>query len=161
MAAGWTIRPAVEADRPRLAAIFRDASLSNEGDRDDLLAHPEVLDLEPTEHLEERTRVAVADGLVVGFVTVEDGGSSGEVVDLFVDPAWMRRGIGGDLLRHEAEGAWSRGVVRLEVTANEHARSVYERAGFRAHGEEQTRFGPAVRMHLDLSRDPSRTPAPG
>jgi GNAT superfamily N-acetyltransferase len=161
MAAGWTIRPAVDADRPRLAEVFREASLSNEGDRDVLLAHPEVLELEPSEHLEERTRVAVVDELVVGFVTVEDSGTSGEVVDLFVDPGWMGQGIGGDLLRHETAAARARGLARLEVTANHHAHSVYERAGFRAHGEEETRFGPAVRMHLDLSGGPSRTRAPG
>ena len=77
-----------------LADIYRRASLSNPGDRDRLLAHPEYLVLEPDGLAEGRTHVAEEDGSVVGFATwaeTYDGGM--ELEDLFVDPKWMRRGI--------------------------------------------------------------------
>ena len=88
------IRLGRPADLGALADIYRRASLSNPGDRDRLLAHPEYLVLEPDGLAEGRTHVAEENGSVVGFATwaeTDDGGM--ELEDLFVDPKWMRRGI--------------------------------------------------------------------
>src|SRR4029077_20681294 len=41
---GVTVRDAVLSDMPALAGVFRRASLSNEGDRPNLLANPEGLE---------------------------------------------------------------------------------------------------------------------
>jgi GNAT superfamily N-acetyltransferase len=145
-----TIRDAHLGDIGRLGEIFRSASLSNEGDRSALLAHPEVLEFDATCVREGRTRVAVEGDLVVGFASVAANGDVVELDDLFVDPKWMRRGVGRALMRDVSETARAGGVERIEVTANHHALAFYEAAGFVVDGVAETRFGPAHRMHLDL-----------
>jgi GNAT superfamily N-acetyltransferase len=146
----WTIRPAVADDLAAVGEVFRRASLANEGDREALLAHPEVLDFDGADRLDGCTRVAVADGAVIGFISVVHGDGTAELEDLFVDPDWMRRGVATDLVRHEADRAAAEGITRIGLTANPHALAFYESVGFVVDGEEQTRFGPAARMHLDI-----------
>lgn len=144
------IRTAQVADLEDLGEIFRRSSLANDGDRAMLLANPESL--EPnvvTSVHEERTRAAVVDGRIVGFATVLCVGDAFELEDLFVDPSWMRRGIGLSLVRDAAATARAQGVCRIEVTANPHALAFYEHAGFVEDGTAETRFGPAPRMRLD------------
>jgi hypothetical protein len=48
--------------------------------------------------------------------------------------------------------ARNEGIGRIQVTANQHALVFYEKAGFVADHEVQTRFGPGLRMHLDVAR---------
>lgn len=52
------IRLGTPADLPAAASVYRRASLSNAGDRDNLLAHPEYLLLGPEGLAEGRTHVA-------------------------------------------------------------------------------------------------------
>ena len=61
----------------------------------------------------------------------------------------MRRGVGRALIVDVAAITRSRGIARVEVTANGHALAFYEAAGFVEDGTAETRFGPAQRMHLD------------
>ena len=63
------IRLGTSADLAAADNVYRRASLSNEGDRDNLLAHPEYLILGPAGLAEGRTHVAEVDGSVVGFAT--------------------------------------------------------------------------------------------
>ena len=63
------IRPGVLADLAAVRDVYRRASLSNAGDRANLLAHPEHLILGPEGLNEGRTLVAEQDGSVVGFAT--------------------------------------------------------------------------------------------
>ena len=90
--------------------------------------------------IEGRTRVAVAEGRIVGFATLVGN----ELEDLFTDPPWMRRGIATALVRDAAAT-----VDRIDVTANLHAQAFYEAVGFVDDGSAQTPGGPARRMHLD------------
>jgi N-acetylglutamate synthase-like GNAT family acetyltransferase len=143
------IRTAQAADLDALQEIFRRASLDNDGDREMLLANPDALALNATAVNEQRTRAAVVDGHIVGFATLLRAGDTFELEDLFVDPRWMRRGIGLALVRDAAATARAEGVSRIEVTANPHALAFYERAGFVPDGTAVTRFGPAPRMRLD------------
>src|SRR3954467_8428790 len=88
------VRAATAADEPAVAPIFRSASLSNDGDREVLLAHPEALVL-PDGLLDRgRTRVATSpDGTVVGFAgTRPTERGVLELDDLFVDPRARRAG---------------------------------------------------------------------
>jgi hypothetical protein len=87
------IRTAVPTDLPALRSLFRRSSLSNDGDREVLLANPEALELTDTAIADGRTPVAVAlDGTIVGFASgLPLAGSLLELEDLFVDPDWMRR----------------------------------------------------------------------
>ena len=135
---------------PELARIFREASLTNDDDRPNLLAHPDVLEFADTGVREQRTRAALVDGKVVGFATLAPHELGIELEDLFVDPNWMRRGIASALVRDAAEIARLTGHARIELTANHHALAFYEHAGFVIDGEAQTQFGPALQMHLDL-----------
>ena len=140
------IRRAEPADLDAIRAIFRAASLANEGDRAALLAHPEVLEFAGDAVAEGRVRVAVL-GAVVGFATYSPRAGAWELEDLFVDPAHMRRGVATALVRHlqnEADVAW------IEVTANPHAMAFYRSVGFVDGGVAATRFGPAQRMRLSV-----------
>jgi ribosomal protein S18 acetylase RimI-like enzyme len=159
----WRIRSAVPPDLPALSVIFRAAALSNDGDRQELLAHPEVLVFGAGGVTDGRTRVATGpDGVIVGFVT-EAIASSVDVVsastnavavleieDLFVDPDCQRQGVGRELIDDLVASARARGVQRLEVVANEHALAFYQQAGFIQDGESRTQFRYAPHMYRDL-----------
>jgi GNAT superfamily N-acetyltransferase len=145
-----SVRAARAGDRPALAEIYRRSSLSNAGDRPHLLEHPDALELPWSDRAAERTRVAIEDGRIVGFATVETDGDHASLEDLFVDPASMRRGIATALLDDVVAAARARGVSRLDVTANSHALEFYVQAGFRDTGVAHTRFGAGRQMHLEL-----------
>jgi GNAT superfamily N-acetyltransferase len=144
------VRDAVASDLDGLREIYRRSSLSNDGDAVKLLAHPDALVWSDTARLEQRVRVAVCEGLVVGFATTADEDDVIELDDLFVEPESMRRGIGTDLILDVVETARHRGARRVEVTANDHALDFYTTAGFVRDGVIETRFGPGIRMHLDV-----------
>jgi GNAT superfamily N-acetyltransferase len=144
------IRLGVPADLPAASDVYRSASLSNAGDRDNLLAHPEYLVLGPEGLAEGRTYVAEEDGSLVGFATWIEAGGVFELEDLFVDPGWRRRGIAAALVNRIAQVLRARGVQRLEVTANPHAMGFYRAAGFVDDGVTGTVFGTAPRMVLPV-----------
>jgi len=144
------IRLGVPADLSAVSSVYRSASLSNAGDRDNLLAHPEYLVLGPEGLAEGRTYVADQEGSVVGFATWVKAGGIFELEDLFVDPAWRRRGIAMALVNRIAQVLRARGVERLEVTANPHAQGFYRAAGFLDCGVADTDFGAAPRMVLAI-----------
>jgi GNAT superfamily N-acetyltransferase len=151
MAAEFSIRSGVPADLPVLAGIYRRSSLSNAGDAKALRAHPEALVLGDTALVEGRTRVATdARDQIVGFATLLPIADSFEMEDMFVDPDWMRHGI-GRLLVHDAMAIARReNVARIDVEANPHAWSFYENVGFVHDGRVETPFGQGARMHLDI-----------
>jgi len=134
-----------------LRDVFRRSSLSNDDDRMNLLAHPEVLELSDEGVTDGRMRVAEADGRVIGFATWLGTGDVTEIEDLFVDPDSMRRGVGRALVQDLVGLARQRGVRRVEVTGNPHARAFYEAVGFTVDHEVDTLLGPGLRMHLDLA----------
>jgi GNAT superfamily N-acetyltransferase len=139
------IRDATVDDLPALGDVYRRASLSNEADRDVLLAHPEALDYSDEWVRQGFTRVAVVDDRVVGFATVVPRDDRGELEDLFVAPEEMRRGIARALINDAVERARTAGIARLDVTANEHAAAFYVAVGFVTTGTAETEFGPAPR----------------
>ena len=145
------IRLGPTADLAAASSIYRRASLSNAGDRDNLLAHPEYLILRPEGLAEGRTHVAEHDGSVVGFATWAKTTGTLELEDLFVDPGYRRRGIGTALLNRITQVLRARGAERLEVTANPHALGFYRAAGFTDCGVAETQFGAAPRMVLAIS----------
>lgn len=147
----FLIRDAVPADMIALRDVFRRSSLSNDGDRMNLLANPEALELSDLAVNEGRTRAPVVGGRIVGFATSGSAGDAIEVEDLFVDPGWMGQGIGRALMLDLIAIARGRGVRRVEVTANQHALAFYGKIGFAFDRDAETRFGPAPRMHLDVA----------
>jgi ribosomal protein S18 acetylase RimI-like enzyme len=150
-AAGLTIRDAAPADHDAIGGIFERASLSNEGDREDLLAHPEVLTFDASYTRSSRVRVAVVGAQIVGFATTRRlDDTAVELDDLFVDPDWMRRGVARALLSDAVAAAKQQHASRIEVSANVHAMAFYEAVGFVTIGSVETRFGPTPRMHLEI-----------
>lgn len=138
-------------DVDALQEIFREASLSNEGDRQALLAHPAALVFPGIDSTRGRTRVVEdADGRLVGFVTTRPAGVAVELEDLFVDPTCMRQGLGRTLIDDAVTRARGDGAARLEVTANRHALDFYRAVGFVVDHPVATEFGVGDRMHLDL-----------
>jgi GNAT superfamily N-acetyltransferase len=149
----FVIRDAVPADVAVLRQLYRRASLSNEGDRMNLLANPDALEWGGLGGDDRRTRVAaIAGGRIAGFATSLPAGDALELEDLFVDPDWRRQGAARALVLDVAAHARNKGIGRIQVTANQHALVFYEKAGFVADHEVQTRFGPGLRMHLDVAR---------
>ena len=136
---------------PRLSEVFRRSSLSNEGDRAALLNHPEALVFAMPSLAGSRVRVVnVESNLIVGFATTITGQTHLELVDLFTDPDWMRRGAATALINDVTSYASSIGVDRVSATGNSHALAFYQRAGFLIAGEAATEFGPGLRMHLAI-----------
>jgi ribosomal protein S18 acetylase RimI-like enzyme len=147
------VRDADPRDEAALARIFREASLSNVGDRDALLAHPEALTLS-VDLASGRTRVATdANGTVLGFATPRHTGPGVlELDDLFVDPKVMRKGVARHLILRIATEAEREYVARIDVTANMHAFGFYDAVGFVVGSLVDTEFGAGQRMHLDVAR---------
>ncbi len=150
MTPGVVVRAAAAGDLEALRGVFRRASLSNAGDREVLLAHPEVLVWSGEAIAGGRVRVAVEDGTVLGFATTVpvDGGL--ELEDLFVEPDRMRRGVARRLVGDLLDAARAEGVEHVWVTANPHAMAFYTAVGFVPDGTASTRFGPAPRLRLDV-----------
>lgn len=146
------IRDAASGDRPGLQRVFERASLSNPGDRAALEAHPAALVFAPSPDPTSRCRVAIDDrtGGIVGFVTTTRAGNTLELVDLFVDPACMRRGIARALLDDVVDHGRAAGVERIGVDGNPHARAFYETVGFVVEATVPTEFGPGLRMGRSL-----------
>ena len=150
------IRDASPGDLPRLRTVFERASLSNPGDRAALAAHPGALVFEWPDDPTSRCRVVADDacGPVLGFVTTTSADRVVEVIDLFVDPDRMRRGIARTLIDDVEAYARSTGSWRIEVDGNPHARAFYEAVGFVAEATVVTEFGPGVRMVRSLEPHP-------
>ena len=145
-----SIRTAIPTDLDALRDVRARASLSNEGDRETLLAHPDTLEFTGEGIADGRTRAAVIDDRVVGFSTIIEVGDVDDLDDLFVDPDWMRHGVGLALMRDVVDRARARGARYVEVTANSHALAFYAAAGFQPHGHAETRFGSAARLQIVL-----------
>jgi GNAT superfamily N-acetyltransferase len=153
------IRLGTLSDLPAANEVFRSASLSNAGDRDNLLARPEFLILGPEALAEGRTYVAEEGGSLAGFASWAEADGITELEDLFVHPGWMRRGIATALVHRIAQVMRARGVERLEVTANPDAMGFYRAAGFVDCGAAETYFGTAPRMVLALAGSGALWPA--
>ena len=131
--------------------LFRNSSLSNQHDHEYLRAHPEVLIFSDLAVRDGRTRVAVGPhGNIVGFATWLVTESAIELEDLFVDPQWMRQGIGRELVDDAAAIAQAQSFDRIEVTANPHALGFYTSTGFVVDRMVETDFYPAPRMYRAL-----------
>jgi GNAT superfamily N-acetyltransferase len=140
-----TIRCAMPSEREALEALQRRASLANAGDRDDIWAHPEAIEI-PMWQLESgHVYVAERGGAVVGFAAIltrEDGET--ELDAIFVDPRMWRRGIGQRLLKHCEDSARSLGSRALHLVGNQHAQAFYIASGFKTIGVSKTRFGEGI-----------------
>jgi GNAT superfamily N-acetyltransferase len=146
------IRDARAAEQRSLTELQRRASLHWDAYREQLLAHPEVVELPLEQIADGLVRVAESGGDVVGFaVLFRVAHGACELDGLFVEPDHMGSGVGRALVEDAAQTARERGATRIEVVANPEALGFYERLGFIATTEVPTLFGPARRMSLSVS----------
>ena len=146
-----SIRKAVIAEQKQLEDLQLRASLTNAGDRDALLAHPDAIELPVAQIAAGRVFVAEWRGTIVGFAAVEpraDGQS--ELDALFVEPSMRRRGIARSLIAHCVEVARTGESAFLYVVGNPHAKEFYAACGFNGIGTTETRFGTALLMRMTV-----------
>ena len=145
------IRRAIPFEQTTLEALQLHASLSNAGDRDNLLAHPDAVELPIEQIAAGGVFVAEWNGVIAGFSAVLprlDGNA--ELDALFVDPDLRRLGIGRSLLEHSAQIARAQGSTALHVVGNPHAEAFYLACGFQPIGTTETRFGPGLLLRKVL-----------
>ena len=143
------IRRAAVSEQKQLEDLQLRASLTNAGDREALLAHPDAIELPFAQIAAGRVFVAEWKGTIVGFAAVEpraDGDS--ELDALFVDPNMRRRGIARSLVAHCAQVARTQKSAFLYVVGNPHAKEFYTACGFNLMGTSETRFGTGMLMRL-------------
>ena len=136
-----TLRIAEPHEREELEDLQRRASLELPEYREQLLDNPDAIHLPLSQVANGQVIVAELDGEIAGFAAVVGG----ELDGLFVEPDLWGQGIGRTLVDAATREARRKGFT-LSVIANPRARKFYERCGFSAEGEVQTRFGPGIRM---------------
>jgi len=148
-----SIRDARLAERESLEELQRRASLHSSTYRDQLLAHPDAVQL-PAEQIEHGlVRLAEQAGDIVGFAVLLSAVERAcELDGLFVEPEHWRRGIARLLIEDTVQIAHARGATRIDVIANPEAIAFYQRVGFVEGEGAATRFGPARRMRLEIDR---------
>jgi GNAT superfamily N-acetyltransferase len=145
------IRDATVDDIAHLEALQLRASVVAPDYREQLLAHPEMIQLRLHDVTERRTRVAMLDQRIAGFsVVLPIAGTTCELDGLFVEPDLMGRGIGRALVNDVARTLGAQGVWHIDVIANPAAIGFYTRLGFVRGADVATQFGPAPGMRLDL-----------
>lgn len=73
--------------------------------------------------------VAIVDTRIAGFYQVELGQPESTLHHLWVDPAFMRRGIGKALLYHASRLATDAGATCLLIDSDPHAETFYRLCG--------------------------------
>ena len=136
-----SLRLAQPEEHDELEELQRRASLELPEYRDQLLANPDAVHLPPAQIANGQVIVAELGGEIAGFAAVVGG----ELDGLFVEPDLWGGGIGRALVDAATHEARQRGLS-LTVIANPRAKGFYESCGFTLEGEEQTRFGPGLRM---------------
>jgi N-acetylglutamate synthase-like GNAT family acetyltransferase len=142
---GVVIRRAVVSEQKELEALQWRASLSNAGDREALLAHPDAIELPLEQIAAGRVFIAEWKGAIAGFAAVlprPDGET--DLDALFVEPTIRRRGIGRSLVERCIHVARTDGSAALYVVGNPHAEAFYMACGFQTVGTTETRFGPGL-----------------
>src|SRR6185312_8081167 len=136
-----TLRLARPEELEELEELQRRSSLELPEYREQLLANPDAIHLPPAQIANGQVIVAEIEGEIVGFAAVVGG----ELDGLFVEPDLWGHGIGRTLVEAATHEARRKGLA-LSVIAAPSAQRFYESCGFTLEGEEQTRFGLALRM---------------
>ncbi|MGA9671322.1 MAG: GNAT family N-acetyltransferase [Terracidiphilus sp.] len=134
-----------------MEALQLRASLTNAGDRDAILAHPDAIEI-PTEQITGgRVFAASSNGTIVGFAAIEPRPDGEIELDaLFVKPTHWRKGIARLLVDHCAKVARENGSSALHVIGNPHAEKFNLDSGFKQIGTFETRFGSGLLMRKPL-----------
>jgi ribosomal protein S18 acetylase RimI-like enzyme len=155
----FVIRCAVTSEQKELETLQLRASLTNAGDREALLAHPDAIELPIEQIAAGAVFVSERNGAIVGFAALRprpDGDA--ELDALFVDPGVRRCGVGRSLVDHCVQIVRMQGSAALCVIGNPHAYDFYNACGFKIVGTTETRFGPGLLMRKMVGTLPTATP---
>ena len=144
---GFLIRCAAISEHKELEALQWRASLTNAGDRDALLAHPDAIELPIDQIAAGAVFVSERNGAIVGFAALAPRPDGDVELDaLFVDPDARRSGVGRSLVDHCVQIVRTQGAAALCVIGNPHAYDFYGACGFNVVGTIETRFGSGLLM---------------
>jgi ribosomal protein S18 acetylase RimI-like enzyme len=134
------IRPAIDADRLPIAALF--AAVAEE--RDGIATEPPVdVEARAASWSLEETLVAVAGGQVVGFLHLWRPPHGFADLGMAVAKEWRGRGVGSALLAAAVEWAREHGLHKLCLSVFPHnaaAIALYRRHGFVEEGRRVKQF---------------------
>lgn len=99
------------------------------------------LDFSPRSPRWQELYVAEVDGRVVAWAALVPQGETCLLDDLWVEPAWLGRGIGKELFRFAAERAREHGARTMEWGAEPYAVGFYEKMGGRQIGDHVSAWG--------------------
>jgi len=110
-------------------------------------------DFDPESLRKRLLYVAESDGRPVGWAALIARGEVGWLEDLWVEPAWIGRGVGRALFEHVAAEARQRGARRLEWEAEPNAQGFYEHLGATyVRDSEETEWGRVLEvLGVDLA----------
>jgi GNAT superfamily N-acetyltransferase len=147
-----TIRLARPDEGPRLKEIAIAAKSSWGYDAESVRQWADDGDFSPTGLARLVAFVAEKDGRAAGWASLLWKTGGWWLEDLWVEPAWMGKGVGSRLFRHAAAHARSAGATRLHWEAEPHAVEFYEHMGGRyVRDSESTAWGRIIPiMELDL-----------
>jgi GNAT superfamily N-acetyltransferase len=104
-------------------------------------------DFEPESLRARLLYVAEGEGRPVGWAALIPRGEVGWLEDLWVEPAWIGRGVGRTLFERVAAEARQRGARRLEWEAEPNALGFYERmGGAYVRDSEETEWGRVLQV---------------
>lgn len=126
---GWQIRLGREAELDDLTALCIRSKAYWGYDAAFMAACREEMTLRPSDLVDARLGVAVKDGTAGGMAQV---GLEGEIADLdrlYVDPAFMGKGLGRALFRWAIEQAGLQGARAMTIEADPSASPFYQHMG--------------------------------
>jgi GNAT superfamily N-acetyltransferase len=132
------LRPAAPEDYERVRELTLESKAHWGYDREFVRTWAEGLTFES-----ERERwVAEVGGEIVAWAALVPPADGVAVLDdLWVDPAWLGRGLGSRLFRLAADRARELGAERLELGAEPNAVGFYEKLGARKLRDHVTEWG--------------------
>jgi GNAT superfamily N-acetyltransferase len=87
------------------------------------------LDLSPAGLRKKEFYVAEVEGCAIGWSALIPRGEVCWLDDLWIDPAWIGRGVGTRMFRHAVARAREVGASRIELESERHAVGFYEKMG--------------------------------
>ncbi len=129
------LRPAWPDEGPLLSRLAMNSKAQWGYDDDFMSRCREELTVTPWRIARERFRVADSGGKIAGFSSVKVRDAKALVQNLFIEPAFVRLGVGHLLLRDLLDYARRHGVRLVHVEADPNAAAFYEHEGFHHAGE--------------------------
>jgi len=113
------------------------------------------LTFSPEYFVENEGWVAVADGIPIGFYTLQEKDGTASLENLWVSPEHIGKGIGKSLFLHCVKLSRQRGYKILQLEADPNAVGFYEKMGMHRIGEQhsevdgQPRSLPIMQIELE------------